>query len=151
VNFTDTNWLAGMYFRGSRHAETVERYMRSHSSNLVVSPVVVLEARNVFSRESGESIPEAWKNFEADGRFYRDPMNWDLLRREVFALISRYGTKESLGTFDLAIVASARLAGATRMLSFDGQVAALALAEGMEIFPDLNAEGKKTFAKITSR
>ena len=47
------------------------------------------------------------------------PMNWSLLRRDCEDLFARYGWRLTIGTFDAAIVASARLAGATCFLSFD--------------------------------
>jgi len=46
-------------------------------------------------------------------------MNWSLLRRDCEDLFARYGWRLTIGTFDAAIVASARLAGATCFLSFD--------------------------------
>jgi predicted nucleic acid-binding protein len=91
---------------------------------------------------SGEAEPAQWKAFQDDDRFYRDTMNWDLVKREVFLLVFRYGHKASLGTLDLAIIASIRLGGATRFLSFDENLKALAEAEGIEVFPPLTAEGK---------
>jgi len=135
MNFADTNFLTALFFQARTDQQarnkTAIQFLRREKFPLAVSPIVLLEARNVFSRSAKKQDPEEWHELEKDGRFYRDPMNWDLLRNEVFALVSRYGHKANLGTFDLAIVASARLAGATRMLSFDGQVAALSLAEGL--------------------
>jgi hypothetical protein len=77
---------------------------------------------------------------EADfgGRLFVDPMNWDLLRRECNALFSKYAWKADLGTFDTAIVASVKLAGGTRFLSFDAKARALASAEGIGVFPALD-------------
>lgn len=108
MNFADTNWLEAMFFnltdtdKKSRSA-TVQRFLRQHSGPIGLSHLVYLEARNVFSRISGEAEPEEWRllQHELNGRLYLDPMNWDFLRRESFALIARYGFKESLGTFDL--------------------------------------------------
>ena len=42
---------------------------------------------------------------------------------------------------DAALLASALLAGATRMLSFDEKLKALAVAEGLRVFPELSKEG----------
>lgn len=77
-------------------------------------------------------------------------MNWDLLRRETFRLIAKYAHKQTLGTFDLAVLASSKLAGATRLLSFDETLKAIAVAEGMEVFPPLEREGKQLLAKLRS-
>jgi len=157
VNFADTNWLEAMFFqltdadKASRGA-TVERFMRRQGGQLGLSHAVYLEARNVFSRVTGEAEPEEWRQLEQGfgGRFYLDPMNWDLLRRETFRLIGKYAHKQTLGTFDLAILASAKLAGATRLLSFDETLKAIAVAEGMEVFPPLEREGKQLLARLRS-
>ena len=152
MNFADTNWLCAMFFDLTEEGRTatVRRFMRQHRGPLGISHVVYLEARNVFSRNAGEAQPPEWEEFQAglSGRFYLDPMNWDLLRREVFALVERYSYKATLGTFDLAVFASAKLAGASSFLSFDETVKAVASAEGMEVFPPLNAEGQRMLAKL---
>ena len=83
-----------------------------------------------------------------NGRFYLDPMNWDFLRRDTFALVAKYAHKTTLGTFDLALLASAELAGATRLLSFDDALKAVAAAEGLPVFPELGPEGKKLLAQL---
>jgi hypothetical protein len=70
-------------------------------------------------------------------------MNWDLLRRECTRIFAKYAWKTKLGTFDVAIVASAILAGAVRFLSFDATARALAAAEGLEVFPALDVAGER--------
>jgi predicted nucleic acid-binding protein len=155
VNFADTNWLEAMFFnltntdKNSRPA-TVRRFLRQHGGQIVLSHLVYLEARNVFTRISGEAEPEEWTQLQQDltGRFYLDPMNWDYLRRDTFELIARYGHKETLGTFDLALLASAKLSGATRLLSFDNLLKAVAVAEGLDVFPPLDFAGKQLLAKL---
>ncbi len=77
-----------------------------------------------------------------DGRLYVDPMNWDLLRQECIHLFSRYARKAAVGTFDTAIVASLKLAGGTRFLSFDATAKAMAASEGIEVYPALEAAEK---------
>ena len=120
MNFADTNWLASAYIEphaedteAAKRRRVVERFMRQHGGQLAISHVVLLEARNVFSRITGEEQPREWQTLEADfgGRLYVDPMNWDLLRRECNALFLKYSYKANLGTFDTAIVASVKLAG----------------------------------------
>ncbi len=158
MNFADTNWLAVVYFASlpgkPKHAsnrKTVERFMRLHGGKLVLSHIVLLEARNIFSRLTNESEPEEWTELQSDfnGKLYVDPMNWHLLRRETESLFTRYSCKESIGSLDALIVASAKLAGATRFLSFDSLAAALASAEGIEAFPPLNSEGKRFLRNLT--
>lgn len=83
-----------------------------------------------------------------NGRFYLDPMNWDLVRRNTLALLQRYAHKTTLGTFDMAVLASAQLAGATRFLSFDETIKAVAVAEGMEVFPLLGDDGRQILAAL---
>src|SRR5882672_8597860 len=152
MNYADTNWLEAVYIaphpddtEAQERERIVERFARKHGGQLALSHVVLLEARNVFSRVTGESQPREWQQLEADfdGRLYIDPMNWDLLRRECHALFARYAWKSQLGTFDTAAVASAKLAGGTRFLSFDARAKALAAAEGLEVFPPLEADGKR--------
>lgn len=58
------------------------------------------------------------------------------------------GPKATLGTFDLALLASAKLAGATRLLSFDQTLKALALTEGLEVIPDLDETGKSLLSRL---
>ena len=75
-------------------------------------------------------------------------MNWNLLRRDCDRLFARYGWRLTIGTFDAAIVASARLAGATCFLSFDVTAKALAAAEGLAVFPPLDTAGKQILARL---
>ena len=160
MNFADTNWLVAAYIEPDpddaeaiRRREIVERFMRRRGGQLVVSHVVLLEARNVFSRVTQEAEPREWELLEADfdGRLYVDPMNWDFVRQECNRLFSRYAWKTAVGTFDTAIVASARLAGATRFLSFDATARVLATAEGTEVFPTLNTTERQILARLKQR
>src|SRR5437867_6020095 len=155
MNYADTNWLEAVYITPAGaeavgRRKIVERFARHHAGPLAISHVVLLEARNVFSRTTGEKIPKEWDLLESDfgRRLYVDPMNWDLLRRECYALFSRYAWKTKLGTFDAAIVASAKLAGATQFLSFDATAKVLAAAEGMRVFPPLDADGRRWLAQL---
>jgi predicted nucleic acid-binding protein len=154
MNFADTNWLEAMFFnlagdKKSRRS-VVDRFMRQNPGQLGLSHLVYLEARNVFSRVSGEAEPPEWNQLQEglSGLFYLDPMNWDLLRRDAFALFAKYSPKVTLGTFDLALLASAKLAGATRLLSFDQTLKAMAVAEGLEVFPGLNEAGKALLVRL---
>jgi hypothetical protein len=57
----------------------------------------------VFTRISGKVEPEEWRQLQQDlnGRFYLDPMNWEYLRRDTFALIARSeGTPGQRGGMD---------------------------------------------------
>jgi hypothetical protein len=157
VNFADTNWLASVYIEPEaadteavRRRRIVERFMRHHGGQLAVSHLVLLEARNVFSRITREENPLEWQNLEADfdGRLYVDPMNWDLLRRECNAFFSKYAWKLTLGTFDTAIVASVKLAGGTTFLSFDTNARVLASAEGIGVFPALEPAERRVLAQL---
>ncbi len=160
MNFADTNWLASTYIEprpddreAVRRRHIVEHFMRRHGGPLVVSQIVLLEARNIFSRITGDREPREWQALEADfdGRIYVDPMNWDLLRRECNVLFSKFAWKSAIGTFDTAIVASVKLAGGTRFLSFDAMARALAAAEGINVFPALEPEEKKLLTSLRRR
>ena len=155
MNFADTNWLEAMFFASELREKQarraiVDRFLRQHGGQIGLSHIVYLEARNIFSRVSGESEPEEWGQLQAglNGRFYLDPMNWEFLRRDTFALVAKYAHKATLGTFDLALLASAKLAGATRLLSFDDTLKAMALAEGLPVFPELGPQGKTLLAQL---
>ena len=75
-------------------------------------------------------------------------MNWDLLRRECNALFAKRAGKVALGTFDTAIIASVKLAGGTRFLSFDAKARALASAEGIGVFPTLEPAERRLLAQL---
>ena len=160
LNFADTNWLVSAYIEPEaddkeavRRRQVVERFMRRRGGQLVISQVVLLEARNVFSRVTGEREPREWQALEADfdGRLYVDPMNWDLLRQECNRLFSKFAWQTTVGTFDTALVASAKLAGGTRFLSFDASARTMAAAEGLEVFPALEASEKQLLARLRHR
>lgn len=155
MNFADTNWLEALYFESPdpqqrKREATVQRFMRRHGGQLAVSHIVYLEARNVFSRTAGESDPEEWRRLLADfnGLLYLDPMNWDFLRRDAFTLFSKYSRRATVGTLDVAILASAKLSGATRLLSFDRTLKVLSTAEGLDVYPPLDATAKQLLAKL---
>ena len=155
MNFADTNWLEALYFESpepdqrAREA-TVQRFMRRQGGQLAISHIVYLEARNVFSRTAQETEPEEWRRFLADFNrlIYLDPMNWDFVRRDAFELFARYSPRATLGTLDVALLASAKLSGATRLLSFDRTLKALAIAEGLEVYPPLDAEGTQLLSRL---
>jgi predicted nucleic acid-binding protein len=155
MNFADTNWLEALYFdtetaEQETRCKVVERFMRHHGGQLSISHVVYLEARNVFSRNAGEAQPEEWRRLISDFNrlLYLDPMNWDFLRRNAFNLFSKYSPRVVVGTLDMAILASAQLAGATRLLSFDETLKAVAVARRMEVFPPLTKNGKRLLAAL---
>src|SRR5687768_13629138 len=125
MNYADTNWLEAVYItpepddsEGRERERVVERFVRQHGGRLALSHVILLEARNVFSRVTGEREPREWLALEADfdGRIYVDPMNWDVLRQECNRLFSKYAWKADIGTFDTALIASVKLGGGSRFL-----------------------------------
>jgi len=155
LNFADTNWLEALYFDAESQDQKlrcaiVERFVRKHGGQLCISQLVYLEARNVFSRNAREAEPEEWRRLLSDlnGLLYLDPMNWDFLRREAFELFARYSPKITVGTFDVAILASAKLSGATRLLSFDEALKAVAVSERLAVFPPLNDAGKRLLSQL---
>jgi predicted nucleic acid-binding protein len=158
MNFADTNWLEALYFDAESDEQesrtgTVERFMRKHGGQLCISHLVYLEARNVFSRNAREAEPEEWQRLVSDlnSLLYLDPMNWEFLRRDAFTLFARYSPKIKVGTFDMAVLASANLSGATRLLSFDETLKVVAVAEGLSVFPPLAETGKRILSQIRAR
>ena len=157
MNFADTNWLSAIYIQPTpqekealTRREVVGRFMRRYGDRLIISPVVLLEARNIFSRITREREPREWQMLESDfdGRIYVDPMKWDALRRECNLLFSKYAWKADIGSFDTAIIASAKLAGGSVFLSFDTTARAMAAAEGMDVFPVLGAPDKQLVSRL---
>ena len=155
MNFADTNWLEALYFDAENQeqasrCDVVKRFVRKHGGQLGISHVVYLEARNIFSRNAREPEPEEWRRLVTDlnGLLFLDPMNWDFLRRDAFALFAKYSPKAAVGTLDMAILASAKLSGATRLLSFDEALKAVAVAEKIEVFPPLSVDGKRLLSGL---
>jgi hypothetical protein len=114
---------------------------------------VYLEARKVFSRNAREAEPEEWRRLVSDlnSLLYLAPINWEFLRRDAFALFARYLPKIRVGTFNMAVLASARLSGATRLLSFNEILKGVAVAEGLSVFPPLAETGKRILSQIRAR
>jgi predicted nucleic acid-binding protein len=155
MNFADTNWLEALYFESPEPEQqiresTAQRFMRKQGGQLAISQLVYLEARNVFSRTAQEAEPDEWRRFLGDfnSLIYLDPLNWDLVRRDAFGLFARYAPQLSVGSMDVAILASARLSGATRLLTFDETLKTLAVAEGLDVFPPLTTTGKSILARL---
>jgi predicted nucleic acid-binding protein len=155
--FADTNWLESLYVRpraGNREAEErhriVDRRMRKQSGPLMISHIVLLEARNVFGRVTGNPKPVEWGDLLSDfnGRIYVDPMNWDVLRQETNVILERFSHRTTIGTFDATLLASALLAGAREILSFDEQLKALATCLELKVFPELGSAGKTLVAEL---
>src|SRR6266567_6968436 len=105
--FADTNWLEAIYFEpDSKDREsvarsaTVVRRMRAQSGPLLISHIVLLEARNVFGRLSGVAQPKQWQELLSDfsGRIFVDTMNWAALRAETNHLFERFSHRTALGT-----------------------------------------------------
>jgi predicted nucleic acid-binding protein len=150
--FADTNWLESIYFKPAKDATPatrerhaiVERRMRRQSAPLLISYIVLLEARNVFGRVAGVAEPVEWENLQGDfnGRIFVDPMNWDLLRQGTHLIFERVSHKATVGTFDATLIASAQLAGGRELLSFDERLKAIAVFVGLKVFPELGAEGR---------
>lgn len=152
MTFPDTNWIAAMFFELEgplkERNQIVHRFLRRHTRQLVVSDVVMLEVENVFRRNAAQPNPPELDELKSDGRFYRDPMNWPRVRLEAVEIFRRRAHKLALGTFDVTLLASAKLAGAKTFLSFDETAKALAAAEGLEVFPELGQEGKSLLKKL---
>jgi len=156
--FADTNWLEAIYFKPTEHSASeakqrhalVERRMRKLSSPLLTSHIVLLEARNVFSRLARVSKPIEWERLVADfdGRIFVDPMNWEILRQQSNLLFERFSHKAVLGTFDVTLIASAQLAGARELLSFDERLKAVATCLGIDVFPALGSVGKRLLTEL---
>jgi predicted nucleic acid-binding protein len=109
-----------------------------------------LEARNVFGRVTGLPKPVEWEDLLSDfnGRIFVDPMNWDRLRQQTNEIFERFSHKTTLGTFDATLLASAQLAGARELLSFDQRLKVIAACLGFRVFPELNSEAKRLLLEL---
>jgi hypothetical protein len=105
----------------------VERFTRRYGGRLAVSDVALPEARNVFSRVTGEREPREWDLRKADvgARLDVEPMQWDLLR----------GACET------------RAGGVFSLLRRHGQGLAAA-AEELQVFQPLDAAGRQHVARL---
>ena len=152
TGFADTNWIVATYFikRDADRTGTVERFMRRHGQPLVISHLVLLESLNVFAWTAKQKDSAEWVSFQADlGRkFLVDTMQWDLVRQRMTELCAAYSHRAKLGTLDLTLVASALLTGAQIFLSFDSQCRALAAAQRLKVFPELNAQEKEMLGTL---
>jgi predicted nucleic acid-binding protein len=155
-SFADTNWLVALYLAADptdsesvTRAAIAERRTRKESF-LATSHIVLMETRNVFGRMTLQPNPQEWEDLVGDfhGRIFVDPMDWDLLRRETNRLFELFSHRAAVGTFDVAIVASAQLAGAREILSFDERLKAIATAIGIRVFPPLAPEGRAFLAAL---
>ncbi len=63
-------------------------------------------------------------------------------------ILERFSHKAELGTFDVSLVASAQLANASELFSFDEQIKVLASCIGLRVFPELSPEGKTRLAAL---
>jgi predicted nucleic acid-binding protein len=157
MNYADSNWLVAVYIKpkaddaeGVKRERIAERFTRRQNERLALSAVTALECENVFRRITKETQPEELAALKADfdGLLFVSPMDWRALMAECERLFARHAARLKLGTFDCAIVASAKLARAKRFLSFDARAAALATAEGLAVFPELDAIGRECLARL---
>jgi hypothetical protein len=160
MNFANADWLVSVYLEpvaadteAVRRRRIVKRFMGQHSGPLAVSHIVLLEARSLFSRITGEPLPQEWHTLEADlgGRLHVERINWACLRFECNALCAKYAWKVPLASVDTAVVAAVKLAGGTRLLSFDSTVRVLASAEGLGVFPALEPKERSLLTQLQHR
>jgi hypothetical protein len=90
---------------------------------------------------------------EADlgGQLRVEQINWACLRYECNALCAKYAWKLPLAAVDTAIVAAVKLAGGSRLLSFDTTLRVLASAEGVGVFPTLEPKERRLLARLQHR
>lgn len=119
----------------------------------MTSHIVLLETRNIFARVTRRAVPQEWIDLQEDfnGKLFVDPFDWDSLRQASERIFEQFSHKATIDTFDAAIVASAELAGAREILSFDENLKGLATALGFKVFPELGNEGRVFLAKLKFR
>jgi predicted nucleic acid-binding protein len=148
----DTNWLVAAYFRrkDANRSIAVERFAKRHDVPWMISPVVLMECENTFKRLAEDAHPSEWGDLKADigTRIFITNDNWDEISVKAKELVQRFSHRESLGTLDLMILASALKAEATHLLSFDtgSNLRALAAVLKLKVVPELTAKDKTRMA-----
>jgi predicted nucleic acid-binding protein len=150
--FADTNWLVALYFDQPSRSRILRSWSRREKPTLLSSSPVLLEARNVFARASGEAASQEWKSLLTDcgSGLLVAPQSWSEIVAEAERMIDRYSQKATISAGDYLVVASAWLSGATWFLSFDQNSGARALASvlRMAIFPELSSRDKAIIARL---
>ena len=143
VAYADTGFIVSLYLQESTSLRAIE-IARRITGPLPITQFLLLELRNAFHLrinrgeiEPGE-MTAAWRTFEMDCRekvfFHASTPFTDTLRlaRE---LSDHLTPRSGIRSLDLLHLASARILGASELLTFDQKQAKAARAEGFKVRP----------------
>jgi predicted nucleic acid-binding protein len=143
VAYADTGFIVSLYFSEptSPRAHAAAGQLREA---LPITPFLLLELRNAFNLgiKRGEvDAPERnalWRKFEtdlSDGIFVYAPLSLTEGFRLARDLSDRHTPHFGTRSLDLLHLASARILGASELLTFDQKQAKAARAEGLKVRP----------------
>ena len=149
IAFADVNWLVAAYHT-SRESPRVAEWATAGGGTLVVSGPVLAEARCTFWR-----LGNRWPVLDHDlraGALVSCGLTFEALVPLAADLFRHYAPRCNVGTLDLLHVAAARHFGCRWFLSFDSNSGcrAVANAEGLKVFPELNATDRDWLRKFRS-
>ena len=148
IAFADTNWLVAIYHPNESSA-AVRRWNETHpGSTLIVSEAVLAESRCSFWR-----VGNRFAALESDlrrGLFQDCGFKFAEMSADAAPMFQRYAPRCNVGTLDLLHIAAARRFGCRWFLSFDTNSGcrAVAHAENLKVFPELNATDRRWLAKF---
>ena len=150
MNFADTNWLEAMFFEltGDKQSRRsiVDRFLRRNPGQLGLSHLVYLEARNVFSRVSGETEPPEWNGERTRPRVRFSAPSRKTWGREIVRSFATGVRAQGAGCEGASSHTRGRVC--SPIPEFDQTLKAVAVAEGLEVFPELNEAGKTLLAQL---
>jgi hypothetical protein len=146
IAFADANWLVATYYT-AKDSPRVAEWAATGPATLVVSGPLLAEARCNFWR-----LGSRWPVLESDARagaLVNCGLAFESLVPLADDLFRRYAPRCKVGTLDLLHIAAARHFGCGWFLTFDSNSGckAVASAEGLKVFPELNATDKEWLRK----
>jgi len=141
--YPDASFLVSLYVRRTDSPAAIAQ-VATMIEPLHVGSLLRFETCNAIRREayqkkitSGAAVA-ALAAFDADvdaGRVVIPPVEWVVVHTTAERLSNQHGLRHGYRAFDVLHVATALTLGAKVLLTFDGDQAALAKAEGLKIKP----------------
>jgi predicted nucleic acid-binding protein len=143
IAFADANWLFALYYE-TRVSAQVRQWAAKGPSTLVVSQPVLAECWRSFWRAGDRALALA-SDLRAR-RFIDCGYTFEDLAESSRALFQRFAPRCNIGTLDLLHLQAAKRFGCRWFLSFDSASGcrAVAVALGLRVFPELNAQDRET-------
>ena len=141
--YPDASFLVSLYIRRTHSPAAIEQVARM-TEPLPVGSLLRFETCNAIRREAYQkkitpgAAVAALAAFDADveaGRVVIPPVEWEQVHADAERLSNQHGLRHGYRAFDVLHVATALTLGAKVLLTFDGDQAALAKAEGLKVKP----------------